>query len=106
MVSRSKCDVTVAYFPLKHQTVRQNGVSVLHMIGFDKGGVEKTTCMVSFLLVLNTVKLQVPGCLAVAHRAGCLCKHFLYQHLLLQVALVQEGKDLLPCCDLCNMNVL
>ena len=59
--------------------------------------------MLSFARVLHEVKCPVPWILAVAHSAGRIQKHFMYRHFISKVAMVQEGKDPPPRCDLCRM---
>ena len=59
--------------------------------------------MVSFPSVLQEVRCTVPGCPAVAHSLGRLCKHFIYCHFRSKMAVVQEGTEPLPRCDLCGM---
>ena len=71
----------------------------------DKVGVGLATYVVSFSRVLQEVKFTVPGCLSVAHSAGRLSVHFMHRHFRSKVVVVQDGKELLPCCDLCGMNI-
>ena len=40
-----------------------------------------------------------------AHSAGILREHFMYRHLRSKVAIVQEGKYPLTCCEFCGMNM-
>ena len=40
-----------------------------------------------------------------AHIAGIPRKHFMYRPFRSNVAVVQEGVDILPCCDLCGMHM-
>ena len=61
--------------------------------------------MVSLPGVLQEVKCPVPGCLSVAHSAGRLHEHFMYQHFISKVAVVQEGTEPLTHCDLCGINL-
>ena len=61
--------------------------------------------MVSFPKVLQEVICTVPGCPAVAHIAGRLHKHFMFHHFRSKVLVFQEGKDPLPCCDLCRIHM-
>ena len=61
--------------------------------------------MVSFPRVLHEVKCPVPGFLVVAHSAGILHENFMFHHFRTKVAVVQEGTDTLPCCDLCGMHM-
>ena len=61
--------------------------------------------MVSFPKVLQEVRCTVPGCPVVAHSAGKLREHFMFCHFRSKVSIVQEGKELLPRCDMCGMNM-
>ena len=49
------------------------------------------------------VKCLVIGYPKVAHSAVQIMEHFTYRNFLSQIAVVQEGKYLLPICDLCSM---
>ena len=61
--------------------------------------------MVYFPRVLKTVRCLVTGCPAVAHITGRLREHFMYRHFFLPIAVVQEGMEPLPCCDLCGLHM-
>ena len=61
--------------------------------------------MVFFPKVLQEVICPVPGCPSVAHSAGRLCEHFMFRHFRSKVAVVQEGKETLPCCEMCGMKI-
>ena len=104
-ISCSECGLTVAASSQKHHTARQNRVSAPQTIWFDEGGGEPTTYVVSLPWVLNMVKCPVTGCTAVAHSVGRLRKHFMYRHFCSRVAVVQEGKETMPRCDLCGMHM-
>ena len=54
---------------------------------------------------MKTVKFPVIGCPSVSHRAVRIREHFMYQHFLLRIVVVQEGKELLRRCDLCGMHM-
>ena len=45
------------------------------------------------------------GVLAVAYSAVCLREHFIHRHFRSKVLVVQEGAELLPCCDLCRIHM-
>ena len=77
-VSCYECGMMVAVLYLKHQILRQHGVSAPQTRGVENGGGEPATYMVSFPRVLMTVKCPVSGCLVVAHMTGRLHKHFMY----------------------------
>ena len=76
---------------------RQGGWSLVEKV--------QVTYVVSFPLVLKTVKCPVIGCPEVARSAGRLREHFMYQHFFSQISLLQEGKEPLPHCDLCSMHM-
>ena len=61
--------------------------------------------MVSFPRVLKTVRCPVPSCPEVVHSAGRMRENFMYRHFLSQIAVVQEGMEPLPRCDLCGMHM-
>ena len=56
-------------------------------------------------MVLQEIRCPVPGCPAVAHSAGRLSECFMYRYFRYKVAVVQEGKEPLPCCDWCIMHI-
>ena len=62
--------------------------------------------MVSLSRVLNMVRCPVMGCLSVEHSAGCMREHVMYRNFFARIAVVQEGMDPLPRCDLCGMHML
>ena len=41
----------------------------------------------------------------VAHSKICMREHFMYRHLFSRIAVVKEGREPLPRCDLCSMCV-
>ena len=59
-----------------------------------------------FPKVLQEVRFPVPGCPAVAHSAVLLPKYFMFFYFRSKVAVFQDGKEPLPCCDLCIINML
>ena len=61
--------------------------------------------VVHFPRVLQEVKCLLLGCPAVAHSMGRLQEHFMYRHLRSKVAVVQEGLEPLPQCDLYGMHM-
>ena len=61
--------------------------------------------MLYFPWVLKTVKYPVIGCPEVSHSVGRLREHFMSQYFYLRIAVVQEGKEPLPCCEFCGMHV-
>ena len=75
------------------------------MRGVDEVGGSPTTYVVSFSKAIQEVRCLVPGCLAVAHSAGRLRKHFMFRYFRSKVEVVQEGKELLPRCDLCGTHM-
>ena len=75
------------------------------MRGVDERGEGPTTYVVSFPRILQLVRCSVPGCPAVAHSTGWLKEHFTFQQFWSQIAVVQEGKEPLPCCNLCEMHM-
>ena len=61
--------------------------------------------MVYFPWVLNKARLPVTGCTAVAHSVCWLRENFMYRHFFSWIAVVQEGKKMLPRCDLYGMHM-
>ena len=61
--------------------------------------------MVSIPWVMKTVRFPVTGCLEVAHSTGRMRINFHVQTLFSRIEVVQEGKDPLPCCDLCIIHM-
>ena len=55
--------------------------------------------------MLKTVRCPVTECPPVAHSAGFIKEHFIYRNFLSQIAVVQEGKEMLPLCDLCGVHM-
>ena len=74
--------------------------------GVDEVGGGTTTYVVYFPRLLQTVKCPVLGCPEVSHSAGRLQYHFMYCQFWSKVAVVQEGAETLPRCDLCGMHIL
>ena len=56
--------------------------------------------------MLKTVRCLVTGCLEVAHNAGCMREDLMYRHFFSRIAVVQEGREPLPCCDMCGIHIL
>ena len=69
------------------------------------GGGLPVTYVVSIPRVLKTVKFPVIGCPSVENSAGQLRDHFMYRYFLFRIAVVQEGKEPLPLCDVCGMHI-
>ena len=63
------------------------------------------TYVVSLSWVLKMVRCPVTGCPEVAHSAGQLREHFMYRHFFSMIAVVQEGKDLIPLCNWCGIHM-
>ena len=80
-----------------------HGICVPQKIRVDEVGVNTTIYVVSFPKVLQRVIYPMPGLPAVAHSAGRLCKHFMYQHFRSKVEVVQEGREPLLRCELCGI---
>ena len=74
-------------------------------MGVGEVGGGTTTYVVSFPKVLQEVICPVPGFPVVAHSAGRLREHFMFCHFISKVAVVQEGKEPLPFCDMCRMHM-
>ena len=68
------------------------------------GGVP-TTYVVSFPKVLQEIRCPVSGCPDVTPITGRLREHFIFCHFRSKVVVVQEGKELLPRCDMCRMHM-
>ena len=94
------CGVTVVTSYLKSYMARNHGIRIPQTRWVDViwGGL--TTYVVSLPKVIQEVRCQVPGCPAVAHRAVRLHEHFMYRHFISKMAVIQEGKEPLPCCEL------
>ena len=104
-VSYSTCGVMVAASYLKAHMARSHCICVPQTRGVDEVGRGPTKYVVSFPKVLQEVRCLVPGFPAVAHSAGRVCEHFMFRHFRSKVAVVQEGKETLPCCDMCGMHM-
>ena len=61
--------------------------------------------MMSFPRIFQLVRCPVPGCSTIAHSAGRLLEHFMFRHFWSQIAVVQEGREPLPRCDMCIMHM-
>ena len=61
--------------------------------------------MLSSPWVLKMMRCPVTGFLSVVHSAGRLREHFMYRQFFSRIVVVQEGKEPLPRCDLCNMHM-
>ena len=75
------------------------------MRGVNEKGERTKTYVVSFPRVIQLVRCLVPGYPAVAHSSGRLQEHSMFQHFWYRIAVIQEGKELLPRCDLCVMHM-
>ena len=105
LLSFTQCGVTVAALYLKAHMAQINGICVPQTSGIDKVGGEPTTSVVYFPRVLYVVKGLVPGYLVVVHSPGQLREHFMYRHFWSMVAVVKEGLDMMPGCDLYGMHM-
>ena len=97
--------MTVAASYLKAHMASSHGICFPHIRGVDEVGGGPTTYVVSFPKVLQEVRCPVPGFPVVAHITVRLREHFMFCHFRSQMAVFQEGKELLPCCDLCVMHI-
>ena len=79
-VSCTECSMTVVASYLKTHMERIHGICVPQTRGVYEVGGGTNTYMVFLPRVFQEVKSPVPGCLAVAHSAGRLRKHFMYRH--------------------------
>ena len=104
-VSCTECGVTVEQSYHKQHLEILHGICILQMMGFDDKGEGPTTYLVSFPMVLHSARCLVPGFPAVAHSVGRLREHFMFRQFWSQIAVVQEGKEPLPRCDLCIMHM-
>ena len=73
--------------------------------GVDERGKGPSTYVVSFPKIIQSVRCPVPGCPARAHSARRLREHFMFRHFRSQIAVVQEGRETLPRCDMCGMHM-
>ena len=71
----------------------------------DEVGGGTTTYVVSFPKVIQELRCLVPRFPAVAHSVGKLRERLMFRHFISKVAGVQEGKDMLPRCDLSGMHM-
>ena len=83
------CGVMVATSYLKTHMGRSHGICVPQTRGVDGVGGGPTTYVVYLSMVLQEVRYTVPGCPAVAHNAGRLCKHFMFRHFRYKLAVFQ-----------------
>ena len=97
--------MAVASLYFRSHMAQIHGICIPHTRGVDEVGGETTTYVVSLPRVLQTVKCLVPGCPAVPHSVGRIWEHFMYHHFWSKVAVVQEGAEPLPRCDLCRMHM-
>ena len=104
-ISCAECGVTVAQFPLKHHMSSKHGIYVSQTRGVDEKGEGLSTYVVSLPMVLQLVRFPVPGCPAVSHSAGRLQEHYMFRYFWSQIAVVQEGMEPLPRCDICGMHI-
>ena len=102
----STCSVTVAASYLKANMARSHGICVHQTRGVDNVGEGPITYVVYLPKVLQEVRCSVPGCPAVAYGAGRLREYFMHCHFRSKVPVFQEGKELLPRCDLCEIHML
>ena len=61
--------------------------------------------MLPFPRVLNIVICPVPVCPEVANRVGRMREHFMYRNFFAQIAVMQEGREPLPCYKLCGIQM-
>ena len=76
-----------------------------YKVGVYRGGGGAVTYVVSLPQVLKAVRCLMTGCPALAHSTSRLTKHFMYRSFLFRVAVVQEGREPLPCCYMCGMQM-
>ena len=104
-VSCAEHDVTMAQLYIKQHMASLHGVCVPQPRGVNDKGELPTTYVVSLPRILPLVRCPVPGCPAVVHTAGRMRENFMFQHFWSQIAVVQEGKESLPRCDLRGMHM-
>ena len=104
-VSCSKCGVTVTQSSLKQHMPSQHILCVPQTRGVYEKGEGSSTYVVSFPSVLQSVRCPLPRCPAVAHRTGRLRENFVFRYFWYQIAMVPEGKEPMPCCNLCGMHM-
>ena len=95
----------MAVLSLKGHMERQHGRIPPYTREVEVGGWGSVTYVVSFPWVLKTVVCQVTGCPTVAHSTGRLGENFMYINFFLRIAVVQEGREPLPLCNLCGMHM-
>ena len=99
------CGMPVAASYLKTHMARSHGICAPQIRVVDEVGVLPTTYVVSFLKVILEAICPLPGCPEVTHSIGRLCKHFMFHHFRSKLAVLQEGKELLPCCELWGIHI-
>ena len=71
----------------------------------DEVGGGTTTYVVSFPKVIQELRCLVPRFPAVAHSVGKLRERLMFRHFISKVAIVQEGKETLPRCEMCRIHI-
>ena len=104
-VSCTECGVTVKQSYLKQHMESLHGICVPQTRGVDDKGEVPTTYVVSFSMILQSVRCLVTGCPAVAHSAGSLQENFMFWHFWSQIVVVQEVKDNNHLCHHCPLHL-
>ena len=104
-LSCANCEVTVAQSALKQHMPIQHGICLPHTRWVHEKGEVPATYFVSFPRVLQLVRFPIPVCPAVCHSAGRLQEHFMLRNFRSRLAVVQEGQEPLPHCDMCGMHM-
>ena len=105
-VGCTECWVLVAASFLRHHMKWFHGTSLPKTREVGVRRVGPTIYVVYLSRVLKTLDCPVPGCPAVAHRAGRVREHFIYQRFCSKVTMLQERKDPLTHRDMCGMYML
>ena len=104
--SCSECGATMLASSKRHHMDQSHGVSPTQTRGVDVGGRGATTYVGSFPRILKLVESPVPGCTEKAHISGRMRGNFMYGHFRSKVAVLQEGSEPLPQCDMCGIHML
>ena len=104
-VSCAECGVAVAQSYLKQHMGSLHGICVPKARGVDEKGEGPSTYVVSLPQIVQSVRFPAPVCPAKAHSAGRLQEYFMLRTFWSQIAVVQEGNEPLPHCDMCGMHM-
>ena len=84
---------------------RSHGVILPQTRGVNVGGGGFTTYVVSLPRILKSMECSVPGCPVISYSADRMQENFMYRYACPKVAVLQEGRETLPRCDMCGMHM-